>query len=105
MKVIYLAGPLSALTERERQANLKYAIDAAFKLRRLGFAVISPHEQGFCGPHALSYEGWMKHGLNLLKLCNAIYLLPGWEASPGTLRELRVAQILGIEVVEYDPRG
>ena len=98
--IIYLAGPITD-NDPNRRRNIDRAITEAARIRALGHVVVCPHEMGAARPEALDYEGWMSHGIALLRRCDAICLLPGWAQSAGTLREIDAAAELGIPRVTF----
>ena len=51
-------------------------------------------------PRGWEYEDYIKHSLEMLRHCDAIYLMPGWETSEGVKRELAEAALLGRPVFE-----
>lgn len=91
---LYLAGPMTGLPDLNYPAFRR----AALVLRRQGFTVVSPAEHEDA-QDSRSYEGWLRWALGLLLTCEAIALLPGWEASKGARIEKAVADALGMRVV------
>ena len=100
-KIIYLAGPLTDEDETIQLNNIRFACDVAAELRGAGMIVISPHEMGYHHPDSLDYEAWMDHGLQILSRCDEVMLLPGWEYSAGTQREISFAGAYGIPATKY----
>jgi hypothetical protein len=45
----------------------------------------------------------MRNDISQLVTCARIVLLRGWENSKGAMLELRIAKVLGFEVVDLDP--
>jgi len=93
-RVVYIAGPMTGLPEH----NYPEFMRAAKKLKDMGFAVVNPAEigNGFGTPKELSQDKDLLTRLTDLELaivreCDAICLLDGWEKSVGTKRELYVA--------------
>lgn len=90
--MIYLAGPMSGTS------NFNYPLfeEAAKKLRSKGYNIISPHEHA---DPAWTYEHCLRQGvILLLKMCDGIALLPGWESSKGARLEVDVAKACGMKV-------
>lgn len=84
---IYIAG---AITD-----NPKYIEQFAAAEKRLvadGHAVVNPvKNEGF------TYKEYIDMGLNELMRCDAIYLLTGWEQSPGARLEYWYAITVGLQ--------
>lgn len=90
----YLAGPMSGHPD----LNFPRFHAATARLRALGHEVVNPAEINV-DPSA----GWaacMRADLAQLLTCEAIALLPGWEASRGATLEHHVAKTLGMRVFD-----
>ena len=57
------------------------------KLKNDGYSVINPASVNSMMPSDTSYEEYMKMSLTMLDMCDAIYMLTGWEKSCGANRE------------------
>ena len=91
---IYVAGPMTGLPEW----NYPAFNAAAAELRAEGHEVVNPAEMGErygtadeINADPQKFADLIIEELDALATCDAIYLLPGWEKSPGTRRELEVA--------------
>ena len=97
---VYIAGPMSGIDKNNFPAFDK----AAETLRRAGWDVINPPELfrqrlgGRGNLTAAELDKLMAEELDIVKTCHAIYLLRGWENSPGAKRELRTALEFGLAV-------
>lgn len=87
---IYIAGAISSDPDYEKQFKA-----AEEKLKAEGHAVINPvKNEGF------EYKEYIDMGLCELMRCEAIYMLQGWEKSPGANLELRYAETVGLQIFE-----
>lgn len=90
MKKIYISGKITGAPDFKS----KFA-RAEKSLTLQGYAVLSPAKL----PDGLTYEEYMYIDLAMITVCDAIYVLPCWEDSPGAKREIRFADALGKEVI------
>lgn len=100
MKVIYVAGPYTADTDWQRGEFIRKAGEVNAHLWRMGFCSICPHRitafyGGLC-EESVFIEG----GLEILRRCDVVVLVEGWERSGGTLGEIEEAVKLSIPVYE-----
>ena len=103
IKVIYLAGPFRADTQWKIIQNVRRAEEASLKLWKIGYIVICPHTmtqnfQGECPDYV-----WLDGCIELLKRCDAIFLMRNYKQSIGSLEELKVAQELGLAIIYEEP--
>lgn len=106
---VYVAGPMAGLPDHNFPA-FHVAADA---LRSNGYEVISPAELateaelaegnrlGAAFRETQTYRECLKRDLRAVLDCDAVQLLPGWEASRGAQLEVSVARAVGIDV--WDP--
>ena len=89
MKRIYIAGPITNNPDYVKQFR-----EAEQMLKKKGFRVLNPiHNTGD------SYKELIDKGLAMLMICDAIYMLPGWEESKGATLEIAYAETVGIEII------
>lgn len=116
---IYLAGPMRGI----KDFNFPAFFAAAAALRAQGHSVFSPAERDVeefgaerlrsaTGSEAEVSRNLGMQGLTLARKCflhdthyicttaDAVYLLPGWQASRGAKAERALAEAIGLQVVE-----
>jgi hypothetical protein len=103
-KIVYVAGPYTAPTKTEVQANIHAARACAAKLARLGYWPMVPHFLGNGIEDCLDAEDWYSFTAEVLRRCDAICMVPGWESSKGATAELALASELGKPRVSAEPR-
>jgi len=98
MKVVYTAGPYNAPTHWGIEQNIQRARVAAAQVWALGAACICPHamtaHMSGCCPEENFYEG----DLEIVRRCDALLMIEGWENSTGAKREKDEADAKGIPV-------
>lgn len=99
----YLAGPMTGLP----LFNYPMFELSAYKLRKRGMEIFSPHEIDHDEPGGLGslpYKDYIRGGLKLLLECDAIIMMDGWELSKGCMTELYVANACGLKIFFFNPR-
>lgn len=94
MKVIYVAGPYrSKLGMYYVERNIRKAADAALYVWRNGGVAHCPHmnTKFFDGAFGLKANIWIKGDLEIVRRCDAIWLIKDWENSKGAYREYKQA--------------
>jgi len=94
---IYIAGPMTGLPE----LNFPAFHAEAKKLRDRGFEVINPAEIN--ADKHMSWRDCMRTDIAALVFCDAIQMLPGWQASKGATLEHHIAERLGMVI--YEPES
>ena len=99
MKVIFVSGKYKATTENGVYENIQHARREAHKLWEEGWSVVCPHmNTAFMGDNDdLKY---LDGDLEILRRCDAIYMLNGSEYSLGAIEELKLAKELGLEIIQ-----
>lgn len=82
MKRIYISGAITGKTNYMEQFN-----EAEEALKKGGYSVINPAKIGSNMPKDTSYEEYMDMSIMLLNMCDAIFMLEGWQQSKGANRE------------------
>lgn len=91
--VVYISGKMTGEPEFGKPAF----IEAEKKLLALGYRVLNPAWM----PADMSYEDYMRNGINLVFSADIIVLLPNWRKSKGAIAECALADCLNKECIEY----
>jgi len=102
MTIAYIAGPYRSETEYGVHCNIQAAERAAMKYWKLGYAVICPHKNtAYFGLGEEHDHIWLDGDLEILKRCDVVVMMHGWEKSEGATIEHEVALKNGVKIV-YD---
>ena len=99
MKVIYVAGCYRADDINGVLGNIIKAREASRKLWLRGWAVICPHLNSCFMDGTDTDKIFLDGDLEILRRCDAIYMLNGWEKSTGAKNELKEAGKNGLEII------
>ena len=95
--ILYLCGPMTGLPNKNHPAF----IEAAGRLRRAGYLVVSPTDNGL-----LHDAPWISHMradvAMMVSTCDAVATLRGCESSKGARIEITLATGLGWKVASVD---
>jgi hypothetical protein len=94
-KIIYIAGRYrDTRGEFYVEANIREAATNALMIWLFGGIALCPHMNTahFGGAHGINDEIWLEGDIELMKRCDAVFALPGWENSKGAIEEVRVAR-------------
>lgn len=92
--IIYISGPIT----KDKNYYEKF-LNAEKRLKEAGYEVINPAKIATLLPNSFEYGDYMDIDLNLLKKCDAIYLLKNWKNSLGAVIEQKLAKELGLKVI------
>jgi len=102
MRVVYIAGAYRANTEWGIVQNIRKAEEKALELWGKGFVVLCPHKNTERFQGSLPDRVFLDGCLELLKRCDALYLLSNWKTSEGSKEEFKLAVKLGKEIILED---
>ena len=98
MPIIYVAGPFRGENSWEMEQNIRRAETLALEVWRMGVAAICPHANTRFYQGAAPDNVWLEGDLEMVRRCDAVLLVEGWEKSTGTLGEIKEADAAGIPV-------
>lgn len=90
--VFYVAGPYRAMGVWQQELNIRRAENVAQDLRRVGQFVICPHTNCRFSDCNVSDAQYIAETLELMRRCDVVLVLPGWEDSEGTQGEIAEAE-------------
>ena len=94
LKVVYVAGPFTAPNVWQRELNIRAAENVAMMVAEIGAMPLCPHSNTRHFEGTISLEFWYEGTLELLRRCDAMQVVPGWQRSTGTKREIEEAELL-----------
>lgn len=97
MKVVFISGPYRGPNAWAIYQHVMAAMAVALEVWRLGAVAICPHANTtFFQDAGLADEVWLEGDLELLRRCDAVLLVEGWQESVGAQEEAREAHASGI---------
>jgi hypothetical protein len=102
MKVIFIAGKYrDDRGEYYVQENIRVAEYASLAVWQQGAVALCPHKNsGFLGgAEGTDDQLWLDGYIELLKRCDAVWAIPGWDESEGASNEVQTALALSIPVL------
>lgn len=79
---VYISGPITGVPDYMEKFEL-----AEKEMIEKGFAVVNPAKINYGMPEDMTYEEYLEIDIRLIDLCDAIYMIRGWEMSLGANRE------------------
>lgn len=103
MRVAFVCGPYRGRDPVIQRRNIGKARTVALDLWERGFAVVCPHTNSGWFDGTIPEEGFREGYLHILRRCDVVVLVPGWEKSVGSQGEYDRAKKLGIPVYLWEP--
>lgn len=109
MLVVYIAGPFRASNPDTGKSdawgvhcNVIRAMQAALEVWKHGAVALCPHSNTmfFQDAHGVQDKVWLDGDIELLRRCDAVFMVPGWQISSGATAEKKFAEDLGLSVFE-----
>lgn len=91
---IYISGPITGTTGYMRRFEWTEAI-----WKDLGAEVVNPAKINSYLPETTTHSEYMVTSIAMLKICDTIYMLQGWEHSKGARQEYRYARRHGYQIL------
>lgn len=79
---VYISGPITGVPDYMD----KFA-ETEKELKEKSYTVVNPAKINYGMPEDMTYEEYMEIDIRLIELCDAIYMIRGWEMSRGANRE------------------
>ena len=95
MRLVFVRGPYRG----DVKNNILHAKLAASRLIALGYSVIIPHLNTAYMDDEFEDRVFLDMYLEMLRRCDAIYMLHNWHKSVGSCGEYRLAKELGLEIM------
>lgn len=97
--VVFIAGPYRGATPWDVEQNVRRAEALALRVAGAGAMPLCPHANTRFFDKQLTDEFWLAGIQELLRRCDAVALVDGWERSAGARAEVALAEGLGIPVL------
>ena len=104
--LVYIAGPYRNEKECEVFTNIMEARRVAIALWKGGFIPICPHlNTFFFNGIVKSPKVFIDGDLEIVRRCDAMVMLDGWQYSEGAFEENELAHELGMPIFDLDGMG
>jgi len=104
MKRVYVAGAYSADNVIDVLKNIGRGEHWAAVIFMHGFAPFCPwHDKQFVTDnynHDFTVDQFYEYSIAWLKVSEALFLVPGWGKSKGTLKEIEISKEMGIPIFD-----
>ncbi len=98
MKVVYIAGPYRGPNAWDIEQNIRRAEELSLEVWKIGAAALCPHTNTRHFQGAAPDDLWLEGDLEMLRRCDAVLMVPGWQRSQGALAEREEALVRGLQV-------
>jgi hypothetical protein len=97
-KLVFLACKYSEPHTYQIARNIHHATHFAHEVALLGAVPLCPALIGSHFEGTQSYLWWGDAYINLLRRCDAVFMVPGYERSNGAMKEMTEALAIGLPV-------
>jgi hypothetical protein len=101
VKLIFVAGPFRGPNAWAVAQNVRKAEAVAFAVAELGAMPMCPHTNTAHFDGTMTDQFWIDGTREMMRRCDAVVLVEGWENSSGTLGEKAEAERRGLPVFEH----
>lgn len=91
-KVIFISGPFHAVNAWERELNIRRAEVVALEVWKAGAVAICPHTNTAHFEGALQDHVWLLGDMEIMRRCDAVMCVEGWDKSVGSRLEVDEAK-------------
>lgn len=98
MKLIFVSGPFRGANHWEQERNIRRAEELSLEVWKLGAVGLCPHTNTRFFQGALPDDVWLRGDLEMLRRCDGMLLVSGWNRSRGATAEFDFACRRGIPV-------
>lgn len=99
MNVMFICGPYRAVTDTEVLENINRAEVWARKFWADGIAVICPHKNSAMMGGDIPEDIFLDGYIEILRRCDILFVMPGWEKSEGARAEIKEARRLKMDIL------
>lgn len=97
-RLVYVAGSYRAPTAWGVEQNIRRAAEVAARIWAAGLVAVCPHLNSAHMEGVATDAQFLAGTLEMLRRCDAVILVPGWELSAGSRAEVNEADRLGLPV-------
>lgn len=94
MKLVYIAGPYRGPNSWAIEQNIRRAEDAAALVWGAGLAALCPHANSRHMDGVAADQVFLDGTMEMLRRCDAVLLVEGWQKSSGSRAEVSEAMML-----------
>lgn len=99
MKKVYISGAIDSAPGNTDSREDEFS-KVEHDLIGMGFIPVNPFKNDV--PVTGRHQDHMRADIRLLCDCDMIYMMKGWESSPGAMLEHAVAAAIGCKVLKYE---
>ncbi len=104
MRLVYIAGPFRGPNAWVVAQHVRVAEEYGMLVAECGCMPVIPHANTAHFDGTMTDEFWLAGTIALLRKCDAILMIPGWQNSTGAREEMRVADEIGLPIYKWaDP--